>query len=554
MRTLTTSLFPPTFAFARILTVLAVATTAACGGGDGVVATRDPALTGIVVAPADLPLAVGSTGQVQATLQGRGASTGQGTITYTSGTPTVATVNAASGLVTAVAPGTSVITATGTHPTTAALASATVTGNITVTVAEPPVGSIDLTVPDTYLQPGPGSGRTSTTIAAVVKSTLGGVMTRTVNWSSSLPAVATVSTSGLVTALSTGSTVVTASVEGVSRTTTINVVRAFAVVEANQPTAATYQAGTNSTGRPNTVTRTSAGLYTITFDGIGTNTIGRNFMFMVNAEAGAPNASLTAIAAVCHVAGRTTATPVTMDVRCEDPVTGVNKDATFRALLIGDFALSGAHAFTLHTIGQTTPYDVSAPFAFNSAAANMGIVPNVEPGSWNNVLTRHNQGVAVPSQLSFAQVVTSLPGRTCHTRNQIRDATTFDILCNSRSTFAVDATHQVLRLTAGRSGRIAGTAMFSAADGFDFGQGFTSAGLTVIAKTGIGKYRVTFPGLTAASGGLSVIPSPWSSNDYLHCVHHVVSSSPVTIDIACVSKTGEFSNSQVSSIQLLVLQ
>jgi len=643
---------PSTWRFlTRVLATLLVATSAACGGGGdgGIVGTRTPALTGIQIAPADLPLIVGATGQVQASLQGAGASTGQGTIAYSSGSPSIATVNASSGQVTAISPGIAIITATGTHPATSSLTAATVTGTsqvtvsvppnaltdvtvapsplsvsaggtaqlvvtttkanpavtatctfassntvlatvaattglvtalvpgsvvitvtcngtgsgvtanqlvrtVTVTITEPPVGSIDLTVPDEYLQPGPGSGRTFTTITAVVRNTQGTVLARAVNWTSSVPTVATVSTSGLVTALNTGSTVITASVDGVSRTATINVVRAFAIVGANQPTTTSYQSGTNSAGRPNTIVRTATGQYTITFEGIGLNTIGRNFMYMVNADAGAPNASLTAIAAVCHVENGSSSTPVTMDVRCEDPVTGVNKDAAFRAMLIGDFSLSGVHAFTTHSAGQTAPYQPNATFSFNTANAIVSIAPNAEPGNWNGFLTRHNPGVTVPSQMAFAQVITDLPGRTCHVRNQVLTSATIDILCFNRSTFVVDATHQVLRVSAGRSGRIAGTALLSAPDGANFGQGFASSGAVVTARTGVGKYTVTFPGLTAASGPLGVIASPWSTNDYMHCVHHVVSNSPVTIDIACISKTGAFSNTDVSGIQLLVLQ
>ena len=152
------------------------------------------------------------------------------------------------------------------------------------------------------------------------------------------------------------------------------------------------------------------------------------------------------------------------------------------------------------------------------------------------------------------QVITNGAGRTCHTRNQLLAAVSLDMVCFDRTAFAVDATHQVLRLTAGRSGRVFATALFDASNGSDFGQGFTSSGVTVTARTGTGKYTVTFPGLSAQSGTFAVIASPWSSNDYIHCVHHVASNNPITIDVACVSKTGVFSQNEVSAIQLLLLQ
>ncbi len=506
------------------------------------------ALTDLTVSPSPLSLTVGSVTQLVVTPVTSAAAVTTTCAAVSSNNVVASTTpNAA---VTGVSVGTAVITVTcqGSGGSTTANS---LVRTVTVSVTPPPVATIDLTVPNNYLQPGPGTGRTSTTLTAVLRTAQGTIVTdRTVTWSSSLPAVATVSQTGLVSALTTGTTTITVTSEGVSREATINVVRAFAVVSANQPTATTYTSGVNSAGQANNIVRTGVGRYTISFPDLGTNTIGRSFMFMVNAASGAPNATLSAAVNKCHVLGATSNTPVTLQVRCEDPATGADRDAPFRALAIGESALGGIHGFTTHTFGLTTPYAPSALFSFNSANAPMTITPNALPGSFNNVLTSHEQGIAVPTQMTFAQIVTNVSAQTCITRNQ-QGGTFTDILCFERDT-PVDATHQVLRLSEGRPGQIAAGAIWAADDPGN-AQGFTSSGPTVITNTGTGKYTVSFPGLSATNGTFGVIASPWSTNEYLHCTHHVVSSSPITIDVACVSATGAFAQS-ASAIQLLVLR
>lgn len=511
------------------------------------------ALTDVVLSPTSPSVVTGKTLQLQVTFTKAGPAVAT-SCTYLSGSTSVANVSG-SGLVTGVSVGSSVITVT-CNGTGAGFTANTLVRTITVAVTAPPVASIELTAPVTYLQPGPGTDRVSTTIAVVTKDADGNVLTgRTVTWVSSLTAVATVNGSGVVNAVDVGTTNITATSEGVNRAIAINVVRAFGAVNADQPTTSTYISGINSAGQTNVITRTAVGRYTITFNDIGLGAIGRQFMFMVNAKSSATNAALAAPTAVCNVENGFSNAPVRLDIRCEDPFTFVNKDAEFRAMVIGDFALAGSSAFTTHIIGNTTvPYAPNSIFSFNSALSPMTITPNAVPGSFNNVLTRHSQGVTVPSQMSFAQVITSLPGRTCHTRNQFLGSLFTDILCYERTSTTVDATHQVLRLSAGRAGSVYGTAFLDANNGASSGQGFASTGSVQTVRTGNGKYTITFTGLVPANAPFGVIASPWSSNDWLHCAHFVAAVNPLTIDVACFNKNGIFSNFETSAIQLLVLQ
>lgn len=121
-------------------------------------------------------------------------------VTWTSTPTTVATITQ-TGVATAVAPGTATITAT----------SGGKTGTATLTVNPVPVASVTITPPspDTvYLT-------YTTQLSVVTKDSAGGVLTgRTVTWASVAPGIASVSTTGLVSGVTAGSTQITATSEG----------------------------------------------------------------------------------------------------------------------------------------------------------------------------------------------------------------------------------------------------------------------------------------------------------------------------------------------------
>lgn len=120
-------------------------------------------------------------------------------ITWTSSNPTVATVGA-DGTVTTLVPGTTTITA----------ASEGRSGGATLTVLAPAVATVTLDR-DSLDVP----LRASVTLIATAREASGAVITgRTVTWSSSDPAVASVNTGGVVRLLAPGTVTITASVEG----------------------------------------------------------------------------------------------------------------------------------------------------------------------------------------------------------------------------------------------------------------------------------------------------------------------------------------------------
>lgn len=205
-------------------TTLILALAACGGGGDGPGATDPPApppppppapVATVTVTPGTVSLMPQATSQLNvATADASGNSLSGRTVTWTSEPATVATVST-TGLVTAVAPGTATVTAT----------SEGKTGTATVTVLHP-VATVTLDktassfVPAQTLQ-----------LTATLKATTGDVLSnRAIAWTTSAASVATVSTTGLVTAVNPGDATITATSEGKTATFAATVMQGGVVI------------------------------------------------------------------------------------------------------------------------------------------------------------------------------------------------------------------------------------------------------------------------------------------------------------------------------------
>ena len=163
----------------------------------------------VVVSPAAKALLVTQTFPLGVTVtDSAGTVVTDRVVTWGSSNTAVATVSAA-GVVTAVATGTATITAT----------SEGKSGSSTITVSPVPVSTVAVQPPTNTLAPG-----ATVQLTAIAKDSAGGVLTgRAVGWASSDPAVATVSVTGLVTAVALGNATITASSEGKSGTAAVTI-------------------------------------------------------------------------------------------------------------------------------------------------------------------------------------------------------------------------------------------------------------------------------------------------------------------------------------------
>lgn len=206
--------------------------TGISAGGATVTATSGPAhmnasvtvspvpANAVVVSPGSATLLVTEQLQLQAIVtDAQGNPLSGRTVTWGSNNPGVATVSA-TGDVTAVSPGTAIITGT----------SGTAHGSATITVKLVPVVTVTVSPSSVALFTGQTAqlGVTAQDSAGNNLSLTG----RTVTWKTNTPTVATVSGTGLVTAAGVGSAVITASVDGQQgfASVTVSVVPVRAVV------------------------------------------------------------------------------------------------------------------------------------------------------------------------------------------------------------------------------------------------------------------------------------------------------------------------------------
>ncbi len=201
----------------------------ACGGGDS---SAPVTVESVTVSPASLNLAPGQSNTLTATpLDKAGAPISGRTATWTSSTPSVATVSAA-GVVTGVGDGVTSITGTVNGKSGSA-----------AVIVRTPVASV-LVTPSTASTV---IGGTPAQLTAAPRDPAGNALTgRTVQWSSGSPSVASVSSTGLVTGVGPGTALISATSEGTSGTANItvtqnpcSVIRPIAVGETANGTLAT---------------------------------------------------------------------------------------------------------------------------------------------------------------------------------------------------------------------------------------------------------------------------------------------------------------------------
>jgi hypothetical protein len=208
---------------------LAVLILAACGGGSSPVTLPPPPpppppgpapVFSVTLTHDAATLVPAQTLQLGATTRDQAGNVLTGrTIAWTTSLPGIATVTT-SGLVTGVAPGTATITAT----------SEGRSGVATIIVQEPvvQVATVTLSRDTATLVPAQ-----TLQLSATTRDLAGNVLTgRNVAWSSATPAVASVSVDGLVSAITPGTVVISATSEGKAAVSTITVAQGGVVTPA----------------------------------------------------------------------------------------------------------------------------------------------------------------------------------------------------------------------------------------------------------------------------------------------------------------------------------
>lgn len=170
-----------------------------------------PVTTVVVSAPSNTVATDRTLQLVVALRDERGGSLSDRTVTWSSSAPAVAIVDG-NGLVTGLSTGSTTITAT----------SEGRSGSITLAVVPPSVSAVNLTLAQSTIATGG-----TTTAQAVLRDDRGTVLQgRTVTFASANSSVATVSATGVVSAIGVGTTIITATSEGQSGSAALSVIQA----------------------------------------------------------------------------------------------------------------------------------------------------------------------------------------------------------------------------------------------------------------------------------------------------------------------------------------
>ncbi len=220
----------PRSKFGSFLATLACAVVLFSCGGDSTGPSGGGA--SVTVAPATDSLALGASVTLHATVTDAGGSAVSGaSIFWSSENPATATVSSG-GVVTGIAIGVVRIAASSNGKS----------GFATITVIPPGVSSVRVSPPSAAIK----VGETVHFQADALDGTGNVLPDRTITWASSNTAVATVDNTGLVTAISTGATTITATSEGKTGSAGIAVASAVAASITVAPTSVTITTGQTS--------------------------------------------------------------------------------------------------------------------------------------------------------------------------------------------------------------------------------------------------------------------------------------------------------------------
>ncbi len=486
------------FGHARLLASFAFAVAiTACSADDTV---KPCTVTAVAVTSTAASIVVGQTTQATANVTSQNCAT-PAAVVWTSENDAVASVSS-TGVVTGVTAG---------GPVSIRAAAGGITGTLAVTVTLVPVASVTMAPTTATLVPQQG-----TDLVATARDAANNVLTgRTVTWTTSNAAIATV-VNGRVTAVSAGGPVtITATIGGVAATAAITVVAPtlLAYGVASTPAAtASYNAteAFSGAGDVPTVSRTSTGIYEVIVPGMAAGNTTQRSVYVTSRAA----------AAQCHPNG----TPgngangqLLLHVVCASVTTGLVTDASFSFVAFGRDVFAGRLGFmATPTAAIPTVVVPTSPFTFTSRGLDATVTAlGTSAGVYTTSFTALARVGADKPENIFQQSWDVAPGSWCASGGWSLSVFSATVYCYDAAGVATNARFGAFVFDGGRTAKRFALAWVSdpatpTAPILQYSQ--STGGAVTIAKVSVGVHDVTFPGLAgSATVPVAVFASSYAS-------------------------------------------
>ncbi len=506
---------------------------AACGGSDG--PTEPPksqcVVSAVQLTPSSAQLQPGDTVRLAATVTQQNCT--NTTVTWSSSNASIASVSQ-SGLVTGVAAG---------GPVTITAAVGTVSGASQVTVVLAPVASISLSA---SLPPERLMLQVDTLQVRAYDAQSNLLTGRAVTFSTSNPAVATVSPQGVVTPVALGGPAwIRATVEGRTDSLPVEILslanNRLAFAWANDASSTDFYAPSGawafgSNGRQPRIRRVGTGVYEVVFPGLR-NSGAQTETVLASAYGASSNFCKPAI--WVGVGANIHAT-----VRCYTAA-GQPVDALFTVAMIGSGALAGRVGYAwLHDPASTTEYSPSGAYRFNSAG---GLI-SAQSTATGTYTSKFAQLGRVGGSLPEVFLAVSYGGGTesCHVSSWSNAPDmSATVRCFDPAGAAVASQMVTLTVERGRTGKRHAVVWASqpAAASYTANNGYswTSTGaVPTIVRNDVGRYLVTLPGQAKVGGAPeTVIASAYGATPgRCKVVSWNNAGADMAVDVICHSLDG----------------
>ena len=333
-------------------------------------------------------------------------------------------------------------------------------------------------------------------------------------------------------ALRTGSATVSATIEGVTATSTLTVrpviPMGWASVSAN---GTLINSKTLAGGTITTLKKPGLGNYAVFFDAAGGGKVGASFTAHVATDAGASVMSLAGPTSVCQAHSTiNNIQAVGVDVVCYTP-DGVRADFPFRVMFVGDNVLAGTRANTQYAAfsrwpansGSTPPPTLS----WNSWGAPMQVT------STSTGVVRHVHGVSIPSPFVAFSSSWSSASFDVQCETESATAQSVDVSCLDRASGPTlnSVVNDVLVFQQGRPGQ---AYAWASVRSNTLSAGKNPAGTTTVTRLASGRYSVTFGGTSVSGADPAILLSAAENGGtWRRCAQWLVSKSPVKLEVAC---------------------